>query len=97
MQDTQAAGTSLTVRELACRDRIHMLLAALSLLHERLHSAGDTPRCQVIEMAITQLVKTFRAALADNALQGPAAASPDAGQAVAWQQVRLSAAKLLRL
>jgi len=65
-----------------------MLLAALSLMHEQIHQAGNAKRCQLVEAAITHFVKRFRPVLLDNSQQdeaGPVAAS---GQPVAWQQVR---------
>ena len=70
-----------------------MLLAALSMLHEWLHLAGDTKRCQLIELAITHFMKRFRPALLDNSQQGPTAAPTDSEQAVSQQQVSNSTCK----
>ena len=65
-----------------------MLLAALSLMHEQIHQAGNAKRCQLVEAAIAHFVKRFRPGLLDNSQPdeaGPVAASE---QPVAWQQVR---------
>ena len=73
----------LHVHDLVCRDRVHMLLAALSLMHEQIHQAGNAKRCQLVEAAITHFVKRFRPGLLDDT--APIAVSK---QPVAWQQVR---------
>ena len=65
-----------------------MLLAALSLLRERARSAGDTRRSQVMETAITQILKTFKSALLGSGQQDQSPTSTHAGQPTAWQQVR---------
>ena len=49
-----------------CRDRVQLLLAALGLLYEKLGSSGGDPgRCRVIQGAISQVKKTFQAALGE--------------------------------
>ena len=73
---------------LVYRDRVHMLLAALSLMHEQIHQAGNAKRCQLVEVAITHFVKRFRPVLLDNSQQDEAAPVATSGQPVAWQQVR---------
>ncbi|KAL3142038.1 hypothetical protein ABBQ32_004670 [Trebouxia sp. C0010 RCD-2024] len=45
------------------RDRVLMLLAALSSLHAKLHSAGDTQRCQVLQTAMSLFATKFQALL----------------------------------
>lgn len=40
-----------------------MLLAALSSLHAKLHSAGDTQRCQVLQTAMSLFATKFQALL----------------------------------
>ena len=61
-----------------------MLLAALSCLHEKLHAAGDSQRCQVVETAISQFANSFKALLLSSTQMNQASAS---GQPVDWQQV----------
>ena len=74
--------------DLVCRDRVHMLLAALSLMHEQIHQAGNAKRCQLVEAAITHFVKRFRSVLLDNSQQDDAAPTATSEKTVAWQQVR---------
>ena len=67
-----------------------MLLGALSMLHEWLHLARDTKRCQLVELAITHFMKRFRPALLDNSQQDPGAAPTEAAP---QQQVSNSTCK----
>ncbi|DBA78126.1 TPA: hypothetical protein ACH3X2_008097 [Trebouxia sp. C0005] len=70
------------------RDRVHMLLAALSLMHEQIHQAGNAKRCQLVEAAITHFVKRFRPVLLDKSQQDEAAPLAASGQPVTWQQMQ---------
>ncbi|KAL0021859.1 hypothetical protein WJX77_009077 [Trebouxia sp. C0004] len=70
------------------RDRVHMLLAALRLMHEQIQQAGNAKRCQLVEAAITHFIKRFRPVLLDNSQQDDAAPVAASQQPVAWQQVR---------
>jgi hypothetical protein len=65
-----------------------MLLAALSLMHEHIHQAGDAKRCQLVEAAITHFVKRFRPVLLAAVQQDEDTPLATSGQPVAWQQVR---------
>ncbi len=76
-----------------CRDRVHMLLAALSLMHEQTHQAGNAKRCQLVDAAITHFVKRFRPVLLDNSQQDDAAPTATSEQPAAWQQVRHTVSK----
>ena len=67
------------------RDRLSLLLAALSLLHQKMHSQRDTQRCQVVEAAISQFASSFKALLLDSTQPSQA----PAGQQVSWQQVHI--------
>ncbi|KAL3153518.1 hypothetical protein ABBQ38_011849 [Trebouxia sp. C0009 RCD-2024] len=62
------------------RDRVMMLLAALSCLHAKLHSAGDTQRCQVLQTAISVFASKFQALLGS----GPPAGQQ--AQPASWPQ-----------
>ena len=73
---------------LVYRDRVHMLLAALSLMHEQIHQAGNAKRCQLVQAAITHFIKRFRPVLLDNSQQDDTAPAATSEQPVAWQQVR---------
>ncbi len=70
-----------------------MLLAALSLMHEQTHQAGNAKRCQLVEAAITHFVKRFRPVLLDNSQQDDAAPTATSEQPAAWQQVRHTVSK----
>ena len=69
------------------RDRLHMLLAAFSCLHGKLHEAGEPQRCQVVQTAIALFANKFQALLLGASQASQAAAS---GQPPSWQQVPLN-------